>query len=386
MIKQKYIALLLCFSIIFSGVFMLNIQQAKAWPVSITAANMVPETMGSVGTLSDFSFNVAKWSTGIWQGIMVTALKVATLLAVQKATSLIIGGAEGDTMIRDFNEYLYVSPQQKAMAQMNSFFNTVSRGRLSYLNYEGIGPNYDAYLVAQARQAIGGQQFVTNLQDQVTDPRQVFAAGNMKGIMTYMQCANNVACYTLVSSARYEKELAKAQEIAKNENVGGFVPRKKNGRITSPAALAQNALLQMDQLGTDIIMSADAQDGAPAATAQIAQGAAISIGSRAANYYISDDKGKQMIRDKNDEFPFSLGYSLNGGIGISVGGATFNTGSLAANLQVQIGNVCATMAGALDGTGAIVDIKGRKYNCKTKAEVNTTAPSGSITAPSINSQ
>jgi hypothetical protein len=196
---------------------------------------------------------------------------------------------------------------------MNSFFNTVSRGRLSSLNYEGVGPNYDAYLVAQSRAAITGQTFATNLQDQVTDPTQTFAAGNMKGISSYLQCANNVMCYTMTATAKYNQEFSKAQDLAKNEADRGFVPKKVNGRIVSPAALVQNALLAADQLGTQLIMDASWDDGVGAGLTQIAEGAGVSLASRLSNYGISDSAGRQIIQNKNDQFPFSLSYSTTKG-------------------------------------------------------------------------
>ncbi|MEI7962117.1 MAG: hypothetical protein WCI04_07315, partial [archaeon] len=77
--------------------------------------------------------------------LSVTGIKIAALLAVQTITRAIIGSG-GSGAIADWNKYLYTSPQQRAMDQMNLFFNTVSQGRLSSLNYEGVGPNYDAYL------------------------------------------------------------------------------------------------------------------------------------------------------------------------------------------------------------------------------------------------
>jgi hypothetical protein len=187
----------------------------------------------------------------------------------------------------------------------------------------------------------------------------------------------------MMSTARYKEEFAKAQEIAKMEQDRGFLPVKKNGKITQPSAIVSNALTQIDQLGTTVIMEAPSgKDANKTASAyQITQGALISTLARTFNYYASDAQGKEEIRNKNDQFPFSLDYKLNTGIGLSVGGATFSTGAGAIAGQIQIGNVCATVAGAADGTGAIVDIKGRKYNCKTMLEVSGTAPSATFTAP-----
>lgn len=364
---------------------------AQAVDVANLARNIikfVSDLPGTIATMGQYALKLSEKAANAITAQALVFNKVAALLAVQTATSLIIGEGNDGTIIRDFNNYLYVSPQQKAMAQMNSFFNTVSRGRLSSLNYEGVGPNYDAYLVTQARQAITGQPFSTNLQDIVTDPTQMFAGGNMKGIMTYMQCANNVACYTLTSTAQYNLEYAKAQEIAKNENVNGFIPKKKNGRIIQPASLAQSALTQMDQLGTQITMSATGGDASQntAAISQVWTGAAISATARLTNYGISDEEGQAAIRNKNDEFPFSLGYSANGGIGISAGGVTIKTGAAALSGAMQFGNICAIGDFTIDASGASVDIYGKKLDCPPGSKPNgkITKPAVTVTTPTTN--
>ncbi|MDD5397062.1 MAG: hypothetical protein PHW24_03310 [Candidatus Moranbacteria bacterium] len=312
---KKYFFTILFAVILFFSTSIPKPTNAAVWSMLPTQlldyAMKIPGVIAQVGSyfghMAEMSF-----TAGTAQSLLLN--KVLALLAVQEATSLLVGDGPDGTIIRDFNNYLYVSPQQRAMAQMNSFFNTVSQGRLSSLNYEGIGPNYDAYLVNQAKQAIAGQAFATNLQNIVTNPSQLLDGGNMKGLMTYMQCANNVACYTLTSTEQYNLEFEKAQTIAKNENVNGFVPKKLNGRIVQPASLAQNALTQIDQLGTQLIITANPSDNGFAnltAIEQVWTGAGISATARLTNYGISDSAGKAAIMNKNDQFPFSLSYTTD---------------------------------------------------------------------------
>ncbi|HEX8974816.1 MAG TPA: hypothetical protein VF817_05010 [Patescibacteria group bacterium] len=321
-LHHKLIAVVLFFSIFVFSSF--EAPKAHAYAVADIAHTIV-NTFTGVSTTGGWLSTLAKWVSDSMSQYTIVAYKVAALMAVQQLTQLIIGGGSGQ-IITDYNQYLYISPQQRAWSQMTSFFNTVSAGRLSALNYEGIGPNYDAYLVAQARQSIMGQPFATNLQQQVTDPTKLFATGNMKGVMSFFECANNPYCYSLVAQNKYNTDLAKAQDIAKNEQVNGFLPTKtSSGRIKQPAALLQNALLQADQLGTQLIMNADYKDGT-AALGQIAAGAGINIASRSINYYTSSDQGKEAIRNQNDQFPFSLAYNSNGGFGINAGGIRAYTG------------------------------------------------------------
>jgi hypothetical protein len=170
------------------------------------------------------------------------------------------------------------------------------------------------------------------------------------------------------------------------EQANGFLPVKKNGKITQPASLAASALTQVDQLGTQLIMNADFQKDGGAAFGQIAAGAGISIASRALNYSIASSDGKAAIRNKNDQFPFSLAYSGNSGIGVNAGGVNVSTGVGAVASQVQIGNTCATAGGTVDGGGATVTIQGRKYDCATKTEVSGTGPAVTGTTPSVTAQ
>jgi hypothetical protein len=329
-LRNKIISLILCFSILVSFNMFLFIPRAHAiWGIEDVVSDFVDEysNLGSLAeAIKENAERIAEKLAEIAAANAITAYKILALLAVQKVTALIIGEGDG-LLIRNYASYLYTSPQQVALAQMNTFFNTVSKGRLSYLNYEGVGPNYDAYLVAQAKQAFLGTTFVTNLQEQVANPSDLFSGGNMKGIMAYAtNCANNVACYTLTAKSQYDKEFAKAQDVARSEQQNGFLPTKtSSGRITKPAALLQNALLQVDQVGTQLIMNADPKSDTSSQIGQIAAGAAISIASRAINYGISDNAGKAAIVAQNSQFPFSLGYSSAGGLNFSAGGTTINT-------------------------------------------------------------
>lgn len=372
MIKKKI------FSVLFFMVLVFSIPLKTSALLFFDPVNLVENAATAIATVGSFAFSVGEKIGNTVVGQAFTFAKVAALVGEQSLVRSIIGGGNSSTIIRDFNEYLFLSPQQKAMAQMNTFFNAVSRGRLSSLNYEGVGPNYDAYLVAQARQAIGGQNFVTNIQSQATDPRRMFADGNMKGIMSFVQCANNPYCYTMVASQKYNAEFAKAQEIAKTQNVNGFTPKITNGRITQPAAIAQNALLQVDQLGTQIIMNADGgstTEDKVNGLNQIASGVAISVAARLTNYGISDEAGKESLRNKNDQFPFSLAYS-NNGLGFSAGGVTVNTGLASYNGSVQIGNTTACLQAAANGNGdTFVMINGTKTACPKSTGSSLKAPS-----------
>lgn len=258
--------------------------------------------------------NVLDQVLNISSDMILVAAKVAAVLGVQKAVALMIGGSGdgAERLIRDYGVYLYVSPKQQALEQMNDFFKTTSSGRFSSYNYEGVGStNYDAYLVAQARQAISSNISKTTLQNQAVSPDDLFAEGNMKGWMAYLKPGNNVPSYVLNASAYFEDAVAKNQDIARTQQQNGFLPKIVNGRIESPALMAQNALIEVDKSGMQLIMDADTgEDGKnlTAALKQVFTGSMISISARAANYGISDKEGQQKMRNQNDDYPFSSGY------------------------------------------------------------------------------
>jgi len=320
--KKSLLSIILCFSITFSvafsGLFFVNVQPVRAYTV-FDLGNFIPN-LGSWGTV------LGQLAETIWEWVQKKAMelldqldqlylvtvKIIALLGVQAITNALMGGGSSGYVITNYKNYLYVAPQQRAMAQMDAFFIATSRGRLSSANYEGVGPNYDAYLVGQAKKGIAGQAFVTNIQAQVTNPStEMFSGGNMKGIMSYMECGNNVACFTVTARQRYDKELAQAQNIAQNEQQGGLLPLKNlaTGIITRPAALMSGVLTQIDQLGTNLIMTAGEGQTPTAAYEQIAGGAAINLASRMINYETSNEAGRTALRTKNSQFPFSLSYT-----------------------------------------------------------------------------
>ena len=298
--------------------------------VGLSATDTGANLAGTGGIFTQLGTTLATFIKDNIAGIAFAAAKIAALKLVQVATQAIIGKGGGGGIVTDWNNYLYTAPQQKALAQMNTFFNTASKGRASSLNYEGIGKNYDSYLIKESQQAINGQNFTTTLTEISPDPSKMFDGQNMKGIMTYMQCANNVACYTMTAQNKYTDELNKATTIAKNEQTNGILPTKLNGKISQPASIVANAMSQVDQQGVNLIMQAQPNgDDYGGAMTQIAEGGLLSIAARSLNYALADSKGQAAAQNKNDSFPFSASYSQSssgtGQLTVGAGGAKTST-------------------------------------------------------------
>lgn len=379
----KIIAFILCIVIVFTTVFVTKpfIPVAYAvWGVEDIVTDFwvgAESTIDAIATVAGWAWEYAKYALELLKGPIIVAAKIAALYAVQEAVAMITGDDSGgsSTLIRDVGNYLFEGPKQKAMAQMKSFFTSVSSGRISALSYEGFGTgkNYDAYMAKQAQKAInmGGTEFKTTIRNVVSDPQSdLFSSGNMKGLNEYLKCPNNVACYTQTAEKQYLKAVNQAQQIAKEESVDGFLPIKDilTGRIKTPADLAKNALMQVDSQGQELIMSAAADEGASlsGSLTQIAAGAALSIAARAINYGITDKEGDQIassIKSGDGAFTLSTDYS-------KLGTSATSTTSEATYTAAQLAKTCSSLNLDVDpldqASGGGTTIKGNWVQCKQK--------------------
>ena len=295
------------------GTFFVNVPKAQAIPLTIAnlpfdiatlledAGTLVTEIGHYAKAVYEYAKVALEKIADMLASLAMVLAKIAALYSVEKAVAYLLGdeGGKESMIIRDFEEYLYDLPKQTALKQMKSFLTEVTSGKSSYLNYEGIGTSYVSSLKKQAENAVSdalkgtvnGKKLVTNLQD-IADPSNLFSKGNMKGLLASMQCANNSVCLSLYSGAKAVAEFGKAQDIAKTEQQDGMLPKKSSsGRIETPAVMMQNALVDIDKQGTNMIVSAPINGDANAKIAslkQIAAGALLSITSRAANYGIVD--------------------------------------------------------------------------------------------------
>lgn len=320
--RKKITSAILSLILIFQVVFFVPTAKAQ-WVVADPIAD-IQTTLQQIAGTGTWIQDLLEWADRNLSSYIVTAAKYLALMVVQETVAEFIG--EGDGMlIRDYKNYLYTAPNQRTMTQMDNFFKSTSGGRSSAYNYEGIGStNYHAYLEKQSKKSIKKETPKTTLQNHASDPSQVFSTGNMKGIMSYMECGNNPACLALSANNKYEEEFSKQQDVARSEQQNGLLPKKVNGRIVSPAFIAQNAFAEVDKVGTALIMEAgDGEQQMTDALIQIAEGTVISTVSRLANYGISDNVGDSMVRNQSD-YPFSTGYTVNGNINTTSTNASVN--------------------------------------------------------------
>ena len=202
------------------------------------------------------------WTNDMMDRYLMPILKNAIVKTVYEMVENEVGtGNNGKpAFVTDWYDYLYTQPEQQTRVQMNSFFNSVSAGRLSSLNYEGAGQAYDQYLKKQAETSIYGsdQAFVTNIQNYASDPStQMFDNGNFKAFSSYLECPNNPWCYSMEAEKQYSSLSDINRTVAeKTVNDDGFLPKKVDGKIVTPGAMYQSAMEGVDQLGNQLIVNA----------------------------------------------------------------------------------------------------------------------------------
>lgn len=339
MIKiKKSLATLICFSIIFSSVvpstLFIAVPEAQA---AIIPVNFVPD-VGTVGTtagtlvgvleqilqaLLEYAAEIAAELSKSLASAAVVLAKIVALYAVQEAVALLLGDDSGGSnlIIRDFGEYLYKLPKKAAAKQMKAFFSQLSGGRTSYSSYEGVGTSYISQVKKQGETAmddlfegtVNGKKIATNLQEYVSDTTDGFSSGNLKGLVASTICGNSQACVNSKVMAFAADNAQKGQETNKAEANNGMLPQKSStGRITTPAVMAWNALVDIDKHGSNLILNANAGAGNAAsiltALEEIAAGAAMSIVSRAINYGIVDKAAKAEEEVISKGYTFSTSY------------------------------------------------------------------------------
>lgn len=265
--KNKFTLL---FFTIFFAVFVFSVpRMAKAIPVVEVGANLftntittIEQTIGTIEATISAIADDGMWVNDMMDRYLMPILKNAIVKTVYEMVENEVGtGNNGKpAFVTDWYDYLYTQPEQQTRVQMNSFFNSVSAGRLSSLNYEGAGQAYDQYLKKQAETAIYGsdQSFQTNIQNYASDPStQMFDSGNFKAFSSYLECPNNPWCYSMEAEKQYSALSDINKTVAeKTVNNDGFLPKKVDGKIVTPGAMYQSAMEGVDQLGNQLIVNA----------------------------------------------------------------------------------------------------------------------------------
>lgn len=323
--RKNFFVIALLISI-FLGTFAPKSSQAYLGIGDFNITDMVRTLQGYLTNAGTWANNSLGWTERIdrvTSEFALAAMKAASTIAVNSAVRAIVGsGNNGQpNFVTNWNDYLYLSPHDRTMLHMNSFFNSVSGGRLSSSGYEGFGGfNYDAYMATMAMQSLQGQAFTTTLSQQIDDPTRMFEGKSMRPFLTYLEPANNVWGYTSRAQQEYAAEFAKQQKIAEKTQVNGWLPKiTANGKISAPATLFQNAMESVDRMGNDIIVNATTPK-------ELAIGSLTRIAAQTLQAGIGGESAADRVRARNANTSLNLNYNPTSGLSMGVNGQNYSTG------------------------------------------------------------
>lgn len=201
------------------------------------------------------------------EGALLGTLKMAAVQVLNSKVGQLIGGGAGGRplFITDFNEFLYQGPREKADLYMNDFFSMTTRGKGSSVNYVAVGSDagslggdYTGYLVSSAQRATTHRTVsVYNLDEQ--GGMKSFSEGNPRAFNAFFRNPmNNPYGYSLEAQQMYREQIETEQKVATTKALAtGFLPKEQGGKVVSPAATIQSATTSVQNLGNDILASAE---------------------------------------------------------------------------------------------------------------------------------
>ncbi len=263
--KTDIILFLSIVLMVFSFTFYLPVAKAQV-PVMEIAGNLMTDIMTTVEQTSSTVLDVVEEPMGIQDYIQKFAdrygmgiMKQAAIKLSNAITQKIVGGGGSGSaqFVQDWNAYLYTNPQKQTNTYMNSFFDQTTRGQQSKTASGVASGNYSSYMAAQAKQGLQGTTCdTTAIQNYASNPNQLFANGNMRGLMAYAQPCGNPYSYSAIAQNQQQTQLAKQQNIAQHTQTGGWLPKMQNGKISVPANLFSSAMQGSDQMGNNMIVNA----------------------------------------------------------------------------------------------------------------------------------
>ena len=222
----------------------------------------IEQTIGTVEATISAVADDGLWTNDMIDRYLLPALKMAAIEMMHNIISNIVsGGNNGNAaFVTDWDDYLFKAPQKETRVYMNSFFNSVSAGRLSGLNYEGVGQGYDKYLKKYSENSLYGsnKQFLTYIQNYTSNPQtEMFSSGNFKAFSAFLDCPNNPYCMSMTAETVYYNELNRNTEVRKSlVNPSGYVSKVVNGKVVTPGSQFQSAMEGIDQLPNGMIVNA----------------------------------------------------------------------------------------------------------------------------------
>lgn len=250
-IPKKLICVLLLISFIF--VFTANTARADYWGAAYGGA-----------MLKQMMENIMKQI----QAAILGALKQAAAQMINETVNQLVSGGGpggGPLFVTNWENYLIQEPRRQTDIWMNDFFTTISAGTSSTANYkaaggEGVVGSYSGQLVQQAKKATtGAQASKYNLNQYVSDPSQMFDAGNWRAFNSYISNpSNNSFGMTLTAQDAYMQKMEEEKRKAEIQAIAyqGFMAQKNGSQVITPGSTIKDIQSQTEDLGNKIVAGA----------------------------------------------------------------------------------------------------------------------------------
>lgn len=252
--KRKLSNKLAIISILISGILFFGQQaNACAWGECI-AAQTYKQTMENIALQIN--------------GAIMGALKQAAAEMINNTVNQLVSGGGpggGPLFVTNWENYLIQEPRKQTDIWMNDFFTTISAGTASTANYkaaggEGVVGSYSGQLVQQARKATtNATTSQYNLNQYVSDPSQMFDAGNWRAFNSYISNpSNNSFGMTLTAQDAYMQKMEEEKRKAEIQAIAyqGFMAQKNGSQVITPGSTIKDIQSQTEDLGNKIVAGA----------------------------------------------------------------------------------------------------------------------------------
>lgn len=202
-------------------------------------------------------------------GAIMGALKQAAAETINSTVNSLIssGGTTGALYITNWDDWLVNQPAETTKTYMNDFWTLTTKGTTSSGNYisasgssEGTTGSYTNYLKEQAKKVTTESTLPqTDLSNYVSDPSEMFSAGNWQGFSSFVSNpANNPFGFTLMSQSAYQEKLEYEKKKAETQAVAykGFKAQTSGSSVITPGSTIADMYSNTQDLGNKIIASA----------------------------------------------------------------------------------------------------------------------------------
>jgi hypothetical protein len=235
------------------------------------------------------------------EGIILSQLKSAAIRMLDKQIDKMFGGGSGNEplFVTDFREYIHGVSKSYTHDVMNDFFTTSMRGTFSVSNYVEVGGMVGTFSsgvntgVNAAAEVAQSMRLAVKEESPKFDFDTKSLNPGLKGGLSVRDLnqmvsnpMNNSIGASFQAKEVFYATLSEREEIQKvKAQASGFIPKEKDGKVVSPAALLEGMVVKVKTMANDVITTAENPE-------QLAVGVISSFADRAITRIVQQGLGK----------------------------------------------------------------------------------------------